>query len=93
MNMALSLQIVENVDGPIRHTDTGRRIQFYNQADQQCDADKQNDLENCIGSNHHQSIHLAVHPRRAMCLCRHQARLRTFDLLIMDVMMAVFLQV
>lgn len=72
---------------------TGRQFQFNNQTDQQYDANKQNNLENCVGSHHYQSVYLAVHNRRTMCLCSHEARLRTFDLLIMDVMMEVFLQV
>jgi hypothetical protein len=81
--MALSLQIVDSVDClgvycPIRHTVTGRRFQFNNQADQQHDADKQNNLENCTRGYHHLPAYLGGHPERAIRLCCHNAHQRIY---------------
>jgi hypothetical protein len=61
MHVVVSLQIVscigrQSVYCPIGHTAAGRHFQFNNQADQQCDANKQNNLKNCVGSNHHAPI-------------------------------------
>jgi hypothetical protein len=58
MHVVVSLQIVSCIGRqsghcPIGHTAAARQFQPNNQSDQQCNADKQNNLKNSIGSNHH----------------------------------------